>query len=368
MLEAASADPDDADNAMDLQDAACAIDYAISILAPFAVAEETEAAVGTMDAVDAVGKAITAIDPDSLDTIQALTAVTKAGRVLSSANETAIRHAVDSLQKVLASLPSAPVEKTSGPEVAKTANEEPNMPTPTPSSDATEASGQEPALGAQQPEPVGKADGEKPEAVAVYDKNGDLVGIVDPSDITRIAGAGSDDDSESDGTDDSSADADPGTPDLTPAPAAEVGTPADAVPDDADVTKSIEQTDTDDVLKSSLLAAVETVLTKHSATQADQIAKTSDAVLELAELVETLKGRIGVLEEQPAEPRVFTNGAVPPREQLRGQDRGAAPVDVTKAAALKQTLYRGTATEQNKAAADMQTAAIAALQAIHQRR
>ncbi|MFB8182626.1 hypothetical protein ACFC8N_42885 [Streptomyces sp. NPDC055966] len=391
MMEAASgADPDDEYQAYDLQDACCAIDYAISVLAPFAVAEQAEADCG--EEMAAVGKALADFDPTELDTIEAFGAVAKAGRVLSSANEAAIRGAVDSLQKVLASLPTAPTtDEESGRPVAKTAHEEADMPQPTPSEDVTRQSGEEPAMGAQQDEPkpvaglpvtdMAKADGEK-EMVAVYDQKGRLVGIVDPEKITRIAGAESDDDGDdSDGedapTDDDTDGADDGAPetsDMDPAPADQVGTPADAAPSDDDVTKTepTEKTDnatSDDVLKSSITDLVKAALDAHSATQTEQVTKVGDAVLELAELVETLKGRIGTLEEQPAEPKVFTNGAVPPRDQLRGQDRGAnANVDVTKAAELRKQLYGGTAAEQNQAATEMNSRAIEALQAIHQRR
>ncbi|MFE2407114.1 hypothetical protein ACFXDE_02085 [Kitasatospora sp. NPDC059408] len=366
LLEAASADPDDAEAAWDLQDAQFALDYVIDTLASFAVGEQAEAEL-CGEAMAQVGKALDGFDPAALDTVEALGQVAKAGRVLSAANENAIRTAAEHLQKVLASLPEAPV--------AKTANEEPAMPTPTPSEDRTAASGQEPAMGIAEPaagaEPLAKADGEKPAVVVVYDQKGRLIGIVDPSDVTPVANAeaGPDDmdGDDSDATDDSSADDD--TPDLEPQPAAEAGTPTNA-PDDEAVTKTTPDDGTTfpEMFKSSLLAAVEDVVTKHSATQADQIAKTGDAVLELADLVETLKGRVTVLEEQPAAPKVFTNGATPPAEHLRGQDHGApAAVDVAKARELKGVLYRGTAAEQNRAATDMQTAAIAALQAIHQR-
>ncbi|MER6350663.1 hypothetical protein ABT186_02105 [Streptomyces sp. NPDC001634] len=380
MMEAASgADPDDQEQAYDLQDACCAIDYAISVLAPFAVAEQAEADCAAD--MQMVGKALASFDTDQLDTIEALGQVRKAGRVLSTANEQAIRGAVESLQKVLASLPAAPTtEEESGRLVAKTANEEPNMPQPTLTEDVTAASGEEPAMGTTEPESkeMAKADGEK-EMVAVYDKKGNLVGIVDPERITRIAGAESDDE---DGQDDSSADdgdktdgaedgAAPETPDLEPAPAAEVGTPADAAASDDDVTKTETTNETDAtsdaVLKSSITELVKGILDEHSATQTEQLTKQREAVLELADIVETLKGRIGTLEEQPAEPRVFTNGAVPPPHQMRGQDQGAPPIDVAKARDLKQTLYKGTAREQNQAAVDMQTAAIEALQRIHQR-
>ncbi|MFJ9771227.1 hypothetical protein ACIRVF_08280 [Kitasatospora sp. NPDC101157] len=365
LLEAASADPDDAEAAWDLQDAQCALDYVIDTLASFAVGEQAEAEL-CGEAMAQVGKALGGFDPAALDTVEALGQVAKAGRVLSAANETAIRTATEHLQRVLASLPEAPV--------AKTAHEEPDMATPTPSENAAEV--EKTDAPETDSEPLAKADGDKPPVVVVYDQKGRLIGIVDPADVTPVANAEAEPDDMDTDSDDSSDDtsapaAADNTPDLEPQPAAEAGTPANAPsPDDDAVTKTNQTDDTtfSEMFKSSLLAAVESVLTKHSADQEERIAKTGDAVLELADLVETLKGRVRVLEEQPATPKVFTNGATPPREQLRGQDHGApAAVDVAKARQLKGVLYRGTAVEQNQAATDMQTAAIAALQAIHQR-
>ena len=107
MLEAASADPDDAENAWDLQDACCAIDYVISVLAPYAVAEQTRGGL-RRDDLAAIGKAMAGAE-EPLSAVEAYAAVMKAGRVLSSANETLIRTAGESLQKVLASLPQAPL-------------------------------------------------------------------------------------------------------------------------------------------------------------------------------------------------------------------------------------------------------------------
>lgn len=381
MLEAASADPDDAENAFDLQDACCAIDYAISVLAPFAVAEQAEA--DCCDDMQTVGKALASFDSAGLDTIEALSQVAKAGRVLSAANEAAIRTAAEHLQTVLTSLPAAPVEKEGGRTVAKTANEEPDMPTSIPSEDVTAASGQEPAMGSQEPtpKPVEKADDAKNEVVVVYDQKGRLVGIVDPGDITPVANAeaepddmSSDADSgEADDSDDSGSD-DTQTTDLDPQPADQAGTPADAVPDDDSdgVAKSRnDQTNSTDLsdIKSSLLAAVEDVVTKHSATQENRLVKTGDAVLELAELVKTLSDRIGTLEEQPAEPRVFTQGAgpVPQAQHLRGHTQGANPaaIDVTKAAELKKELYGGhDAAKQQQAFLGLQEMAIAQLAAM----
>jgi hypothetical protein len=387
MLEAASADPDDADNAMDLDDAACAIDYAISVLAPFAVDEQAEADCGTAE-MEAVGKALHSFDPAPLEVLEGLAPVAKAGRTLSSANEQAIRGAVESLQKVLASLPAAPDAKENGRPVAKTANEEPNMPKPTAAEDATEASGQEPAMGTQQAEPkpvaglpvaetaMAKASGEKTPMVVVYDQKGRLIGIVDPGDVTPVANSDSDADdgsdagSSDDGPDDTAADAAPETTDLTPAPAAEVGTPADAAPSDDDVTKTEATNPTEtsqDVLKSSIADVVKAALDDYSASQEQVIAKQAETIAQQAEVVKMLEDRINALEEQPVIGAVMANGAVPPKHLMRGQDRGA-PADLTHAQQLRKRLAESdSAIEKKQIADEMQTLAIAKFQKMQQR-
>ena len=77
MLEAASVDPDDAENAFDLQDAMCAVDYVIDTLAGFAVDEQAEADLGG-EAMEAVGKS--AADPAALEAICKAMADEPAGR------------------------------------------------------------------------------------------------------------------------------------------------------------------------------------------------------------------------------------------------------------------------------------------------
>jgi hypothetical protein len=360
LVEAATGDPDDYDSALDLNDAAYAIDYAISVLAPFAVDEQAEVDCGTAE-LEAVGKALAGLDPAALDVIEALTHVAKAGRSLSASNERAIREAVESLQKVLASLPAAPDTPESGRPVAK---KETDMP----------ETGTAPETVETLAEPVGKAEGEgKAPMVAVYDAKGKLVGIVDPTEITPISGADAD---AGEDEPEAVAEAAPAeaAADLAPAPADEVGTPADELAKDADtvddaagdVTKTTPTTDSDDILKSSdIRDMVKGLLDDHSANHTAQLTKTGEAIVELAGLVETLKGQVKALEEQPAEPRVFANGATPPAHLLRGQDNGAAPVDMTRARELRKAMYSGTAPEQNSAAVEMQTAAIDALKAIH---
>jgi len=345
MFEAVSGDPGDADQAMDLDDACCAIDYAIGVLAPFAVAEQAEADCAT-DRMTAVGKALAGWDSAPLDTIEALSHVAKAGRVLSSGNEAAIRGAVEQLQKVLASLPAAPEPtEDSGRTVAK--QEETVADTATPPETVTAD------------EPVAKA--EQTPQVAMYDRKGNLIGIVDPANIVPVAVPEDDEPDEMPPVAD-----DPETVDLTPEPSAEVGIPADTAPDD-DVAKTTNPTTNTPSDAESSNTDATTSPDGHSATQERAIAKQAETIAQLAETVETLKGQIRALEEQPAEPKVFTNGAVPPpRPQLRGQDRGAPSADVAKARELKKSLYQGPdATGQNAIHNQLNEMAIAELQNIH---
>lgn len=366
MLEAASADPDDAGNACDLQDVCCAIDYAISVLAPFAVAEQSEADCGEADLMAAIGKAAAGVE-EPLGLIEPLAAVAKAGRVLSASNEARIREAAASLNAVLQTLPQAPVagDPVTKEEAAMTAAQTQDQAAPESSEPVTKAGDAPVPSEPQEPAEVAKADGEdgKPKAVAVYDAKGNLVGIVDPGDITPVEGADAPASNEPEPeakAAEAEATADPG--DMTPQPPADAGTPADDV-----AKEDVNDQDEREVLKSIVSEAVSALL--DSRTPAEDIAKQAD-VAGLLEEVRVLKERLATVEATPAAPKVFTNGAVPPPGALRGQDRAAAGqprVDIAKAAELKGVLYHGTAAEQNQAAKDMNLMAIDALAAIHGR-
>lgn len=439
MLEAASADPDDAGNAMDLDGASCAIDYAIGILAPFAVSEQSEADTGAME-MDAIGKALAGFDAAPLGVIEGLSAVAKAGRVLSAANEAKLRDAAKGIGDVLASLPSAPQAETA---VQKKGAAMPATTITAPVSKADDGDGDGdgtavsagttglgepretgpaaalPADGPQEPEPgdtgrtvvksslvpvydqarrlvgvtapasvvtrLAKAASDAPAPKvpmqAVFDADGTLVGIVDPSDITPVSGAGKAAGDDGDGdTPDADADApaaddaapaadgsaapaaDPG--DMTPQPPADAGTPADAV------GKAAGQnviTVPQDQLGAIIAKAVAEAL--GAVTPAQDVAKMADVAGALAE-VETLKARLAVVEEHPAAPKVFTNGQVPPAHMLRGQDQGGIPqIDVAKAMDRKRELYRSPdSARQNEVAQEMNGDALAAITALHAQR
>lgn len=398
-LEAATVDPDDAEHAMDLDDAACAVDYVISTLAAFAVDEQAEAD----DAVMAmVGKSIGALDTAHLDTVESLGSIRKAGRTLSASNESALRAAIQALQQILASLPAAPVTKEAGePVLAKTANEEPDMPTPTLTEDVTAASGQEPAMGtaeaapkpvaglpvtemtkaADEPAPVAKA--EKVPQVAIYDAQGNLVGTVDPAEITMLAPAKA---PEAAAKADDAAPEEPAAPaagapaatptDLTPAPPASVGTPADAVPAEDDTvakaTETTENNEAQEVLKGSIQELVKAAIAEQSAPQGELIKSLEDRNRALEERNETLAKQAATLEErltkvenQPAVMAIASNGVTPPPHLMRGQDNGAR-VDVTKGEQLRAAFKSSDDARQQKALAeDMNLMAIDKLREIH---
>ena len=209
------------------------------------------------------------------------------------------------------------------------------------------------------------ADGGKVTMQAVFDENGNLVGIVDPADITPVAGAGG----KPDATDAPDAAPAADASDMTPQPPAEAGTPAD------DVAKATNDPDNHAVLKSAVREALAELLGAQG--PAEDVAKQAD-VAGLRGRLEELAGRLETVEKQDARPGVFANGQVPPegaippsRPSLRGQDQGASPViDVAKAAHLKEQLSAGTATpaEQNDAYRQLMEMSIVQLSDIHARR
>jgi len=122
------------------------------------------------------------------------------------------------------------------------------------------------------------------------------------------------------------------------------------------------------VLKSIAQDAARTALEEQSAAHQEVVAKMAADNGELAEKLETVTKRLETVENTPAAPKVFTNGQVPPAEQLRGQDQGRAngQVDVAKALERKREMYAAPdAGAQNEIAKGLQGDAIAALQAIH---
>lgn len=333
--EVAVGDDEDITSVWDLQDAADAVDYAISLLAPFAAGEATEAELGTEE-LAAVGKALAVFDAAPLEVIEGYAPVLKAGRVLSASNETSIREAVTKLQGVLDSLPAPvdqPVTKTKENTVSETSTDEAAP------ADVTKAE-----------QDVVKADEAKATMQGVYDADGNLVGVCDPADITPLVPAASTDDGDDDSGDDADMASDDTAPvtDTTPADPATVGTPADATADD--VTKESAPA-TEDVTKSTD-ERVEELIAK-STQQGEEIA--------------VLKAEIERL-GSPAPSRVITNGQGVPKHLLRGQDRddsGVTPLAKSGEELRAALADAQTAPERDAIAKEMNELGVTALAALH---
>ena len=297
-LEAVTGDdPEDGENAYDLDGVLCALDCALSVLAPFAVTEQSEADDRAEDALVKVsGLAAGCAD-----------VITKAGRVLSSANENAIRNAVESLQKVLASLPAAK-------EADMTKADETVEPT---TDDVTKA------------EDVAAEDIEKADDAETVEKSDDEIVKADDlsslsdDDLKRLAITG--DDGER-----AAALAEIGLRVLTGAEAED--DPADDTSDPAEVDPDSAGVDAGDVSKSTTEDADEAPVDAIQKALADYKTEVVDPV------VKALTDRIEHLEKSPAPSRVLSNGALPPEHLLRGQDADGSVTPLAKAVAIAKAI------------------------------
>ncbi|HUX71231.1 MAG TPA: hypothetical protein VMV41_12015 [Cellulomonadaceae bacterium] len=243
--EVAVGSTEDMGDVWTLSDVLCAIDDIVSGLAPFAVTEQAEA--------------------------DQLTAVTKAGRVLSTTNEAKIRGAVDALTQVLNTLP-APADDAAP--VAKTEKE------------ATMAD-----------TTITKAKGDP--QVAVYTEDGKLVGTVDQTDISPIASATAATDSDGD------------TPDAE--------TPADATDDAAPAAPALVQPDATDGP-----AADTTPQTPAAPATDDQLTKALDEISLLkSTMSDLLKEALAPLQERLAK---VESTPMPGGPMLHGATPGADPI------------------------------------------
>lgn len=271
-IEADSGDVDGFGNAADLDQAAEAVDCAISILGAYAMGEQSDA--DSMADMQAIGKAVPALGQvaKGLEVIlpQVGDEVIKAGRPLSAVNETALRAALQHIQSVLATLPDigeapdAAVEKTGEAAVAD----------------------------------VQKAD--EP-LVAVFDKNGNLVGVVDADAIQTVSGATAADDTDTDPAPAPTAEQPPVQPaEQTPEQISETTPDSEPIPgtktiqapaDDANVTKEANILD---LIKEALAPLAEKL----------------DAQAQLADTVQGLQEQVQKISAQPDDRRSpYLNGA-----------------------------------------------------------
>ena len=336
------------DNEWDLSDAGSAVDYAISLVAPYAAGEQLEA--DLEDELAGITKALGNLDPRALPTLEGQFAIVKAGRVLSSANETSLRDAVtsaesaiESITKVLSSLPEVPAEVEEAVEkgaavadktepVAKdeAQPEQPAAPAEQPAAPETPAAPEAPAE-----QPVEKADGDAPavddEAAAqmtlVYDANGNIIGGVDPAAIVTFAPTPTGGKAE-----EPAAGTDPAAADTTPAPSADAGTA---------VTKGTSEAPADGESVEQLLKRVE--------------GSDDPSIQALAKALVDSQAEVELYKSQPAPSGVIANGGPLPTEaNLRGQQNGEASttVDQARVAELRKEMTEGKTAEIRKNAAD----------------
>lgn len=300
-IESAVTDGDDIENAWNLEDACYSIDAAIRILAVYAAGEQAE--VDLAGDAAAITKAAAAIDTTALGTVEAIAAITKAGRALSASNEAALRGAADAIQKVLASLPAAPEEAPlilkEAPVAENTdriASIEAQMGYTAP---ADVAKAEEPAPA---PAPVEAADVAKADnLLAVYDNKGNLIGVVDPGALTVVDGGEAVVEESEDDTD---ADAVDAVDEASPV-AAEADPSADeAVIPGTNTIQSPVEDDPEHVTKAATDIAA--LLKEALAPLAEQVAKAAD----LAGQVEVLKEQVAAYGREPDDRKSpYLNGA-----------------------------------------------------------
>lgn len=337
-LVSGNGESDDGMKAWDLDEAAAAVEFASDVVAVYAASEGAEAAAEAGE----IAKALAGLPAGTIDTFVTYGAIlAKAGRSLSAANEGKLRSASESIQSVLASLPAATDditkkeatvadETTPGAvrnitaELTKALAEEALPDTP----EAPEGIDDSLVKGADEPvDEIVKADAEDAKGLQpVYDAQGNLVGVVDPTAVQTLLGAGPAEKAED-----------------TPADPAQVGAPA-SVPDETEAP------------------APEEPVTKSQ--NVDEIVKAAvdEVRAETAELVKGLREEVDFL-KAPAKSRVFTNGAdgtVPVARDGATLTKGAADADVE--ALIKASETAPDATTRAKADNERKTLAMDLLQ------
>lgn len=370
----------DEDGIDDLKDIEAAVEYAISLLAPFAAEEAGEAAWESMDAIE---KAVKGIKARALATVEQYAPVVKAGRTLSTVNEASLRAAADNIKKVLDSLPKAPasqiedesnlgtetgdagqavIEKDRVSEIIDDAIAKADMADDDMAKDDMSAEDEKPADDAEatdetmKEETMMKADADMS---AMSDDELARVAITGV-DAERLAAlqeiglrtlTGSNEETEETPEEEAAEEAaeldsedgevtEPADSDTELAPASEVGTPTS-------MTKGIKTSE------------------KKSKKVAQVVKASRDNEERLVAIIKGLEDRIAHL-EAPAASKVLTNGALPPAHLMRGQDAGASTL--SDAAALrKERDNADTAVIKAEAEEKMRIAALEALAAMSNR-
>lgn len=377
------ADNGDGDAIWSLEDACCAIDAAITSLAPYAAGEQVEADAEEMKGVFKAASSLEA-DPFPLAPIERFNTLFAAGRGLSTEVRKQFQSAVADLGKKLAELPlpegskmtdtvtkaetatppvagttqaeimagqtgqSSPngnpeqVEANEGDAVVPAAENNPPIPTDVKTlsglaGSAEDTTGSDAMVGdgvvdVNTESTVAKAAPQQ----AVYDSSGNLLGTVDPSKITELIS-------------ESGADA-AATPEAA-AGTAEPAAPAMAAGDDTAAAEMVADSGTDagDVGTDTTSGAPAPAAApapadadtsdKVAKSEIDEVVKARLAEMDVvpASVVKALEDRLNEFLEAPAKSRVLSHGATPPA-RVRGMDQvpGGSPVDVAKSAELRE--------------------------------
>ena len=230
-----------------------------------------------------------------LEAFEGIASVLKAGRALSSANESTLRSAADAIQKVLASLPApeeAPVEKET-----PVAEETTDAPVEAPiEKDVAEEAAVE--------ETVEKA----ANLMAVYDSKGKLVGVIKPNALTVVDTGSAADESPAEEAEESPAEEaaeEPFEEAASEAPADEIepedGAPAESLGEDEElipgtetVQSPVEKT-AETVINVTQAPDVAALLKEYFAPLAEKVAAYDD----LAGKYELLKERVEAIGREP---------------------------------------------------------------------
>lgn len=368
----------DEDDVDDLKDVEAAVEYAISLLAPFAADEAGEAAWESMYAIQ---KSVKGIKARALATLEGFAPLVKAGRTLSAENETSLRAAADSIRKVLDSLPKAPVsqvadESNLGSETDGAAPAEITKDRVAEIIEDAIAKADEPAEDAPADDMVEEMPADDAEATDETMKEDSMMkatpdmSVMSDDELARVAITGADADRQAalqeiglrtltGGMDDAdetpeeeaaeeAAELDsedgeitePAPSDTELAPASEVGTPTS-------LTKAIKTSE------------------KKNKKVAKVIKAAHDNEERLVAVIKGLEDRIAHL-EAPAMSKVLTNGALPPAHLMRGQDAGVSAMsDAT--ALRKERDNADTAVVKAEIEERMRIASLEALAAMNNR-
>lgn len=344
--ELAAGVEDDVDGYLSLDEACEAIGYAISNLAAYAANEAAEVDAEVMAGIE---KSVAAIDIESLTTIEDFAEVIKAGRALSSANEGTLRSAVESIMKVLDSLPVAKAEIVAEEVIPETVEKDRLAEIINMAADSAEVVIKADLTGSTDNElariALTGADAERTAAlqeIGLRFLTAHMEHEAEETPAEEAVEEAADEDEVAEIEELPSEDA-AVEEELTPAPANEVGTSAD------EVTKSHE---------SEQLVEAKMVETLVKEARDEESGRN-------AAIIKSLEDRIATL-EAPAPSRVLTNGALPPAHLMRGQDAGASLM-ADASILRKQVEDAPDAVTKSNAQEVMRIAALEALTALRNR-